>query len=112
MWKKIVWAGVIAAAGYVAYDYYRAGLHTRPEMPEGAFSLSYKSGLRAIMVGVPDMRSERTYLGLPFEVPSWYADAWSLCTAPSDAEKSQAKDLGPGSHSKLFVVLRQTKQRY
>lgn len=54
MWKKIV--GVLRAvgAGFVAYDYFSAGLHTRPEMPKGAFSLSYKNGMRAILVGIPN----------------------------------------------------------
>jgi hypothetical protein len=67
-------------------------------MPEGAFSLSYKSGLRAIVVGVTDMRPERKYLGVSFEVPRWYADAWSYCSAPtSDEKKALSEDLGPGA---------------
>lgn len=50
---------IIAYSGYGAYDFYRAGLHTRPEMPDGAFSISYKNGLCAILVNVPDERPTR-----------------------------------------------------
>jgi len=32
---------------------------------EDAFSLSYTNGLRAIVVGEPDLRPERKYLGVP-----------------------------------------------
>ena len=98
MWgKRIIIAALIVGAGYVAYDYFGGGFHTRPPMPEGAFSLSFKNGLRAILVGVPDERAERKYLGVPVEVPSWYEHAWSFCTAPSADEKAKSENLGPGS---------------
>jgi hypothetical protein len=97
MGKWIIYAVVILGGGYLAYDYYRTGLHTRPELPEGAFSLSYPSGFRAIMVGVPNMKHERRYLGVDFEVPRWFQKAWSFCSVPSTAERAKAENLGPGS---------------
>lgn len=97
MLKWIIGVAVLVGVGLVGYDYFKGGFHTRPEMPEGAFSLSYKSGLRAIVVGMPDMRPERKYLGIPFKVPSWYEAAWSFCSAPSPDEKAKSQDLGPGS---------------
>jgi hypothetical protein len=102
MWKWIGYAALVVGAGlfaFVAYDYYRAGFHTRPEMPEGAFSLSYKNGLRAIVVGVPDMRPQRKYLGVPYDVPHWYEHAWSFCSAQKPDEKKalSSQNLGPGS---------------
>jgi hypothetical protein len=98
MWKQlIISAAVIVGVAYAANDVYKAGLLTRPEMPEGAFSVSFKNGLRAIVVGVPDVRPERKYLGMPFEVPSWYEGAWSFCSVPSRDEKTKSQDLGPGS---------------
>lgn len=97
MWKWALSAVLILCGGYVAYDYYKGGFHTMPELPEGAFYLSYKNGLRAIVVGVPDLRPERKYLGMSFDTAPWYADAWSFCTAPTPDEEAQSRNLGPGS---------------
>lgn len=89
MWKwvrRIVLAAFAAGGLYTAYDGYRAGYHTRPKMPEGAFSLSYKSGLRAILVDVPDDRETRRYFGFPSDVPFYVKDAWSFCAPPTEEE--------------------------
>lgn len=48
--KRVLFAVILAGGCYVAYglyDGYRAGYHTRPDMPDGAFSISYKNGMRA-----------------------------------------------------------------
>lgn len=93
MWSKIKWVvlGVVAVGGaYTAYDFYRAGYHTRPDMPEGAFSLSYKNGLRAILVDVPNEKETRRYFGTPMEVPFYLKDTWSFCAPPSAEENDQA----------------------
>lgn len=95
MWKWIgrsVLVAIVGFGGYAAYDYYRADLHTRPEMPPGAFSISYKNGLRAILVDVPNQRDTRRYFGYPAEVPFYIEDAWSFCTSPEDAEVAMAED--------------------
>lgn len=86
MWKWVIGLLVCAGVGYVAYDYYRADLHRRPDMPEGAFSISYKNGLRAILVGVPNERETRRYFGFPADVPFYLEDAWSFCTPPTEME--------------------------
>ncbi|MBX3529282.1 MAG: hypothetical protein KF849_01665 [Rhizobiaceae bacterium] len=86
MWKWAMLAIVVAGGGYVAYDYYMAGYHTRPAMPEGAFSLSYKNGLRGILVGIPNEKETRRYLGVPLEVPFYLTDAWSWCHRPTEEE--------------------------
>jgi hypothetical protein len=88
---------LLAGAGWVAYDYYRAGLHTLPPIPDGAFWLSYKNGLRAIILDRPDHRPERKYLGVPVEVPGWYRDVWSFCTEPNAKERAAAPIMGPGA---------------
>ncbi|MER8622894.1 hypothetical protein [Mesorhizobium sp. M1143] len=72
---------------FLGYDQYRAGYFTRPAMPEGAFSLSYKNGLRGILVGIPDEKTTRRYLGFPREVPFYLVDAWSFCRAPRGDEE-------------------------
>lgn len=90
------WIGIVAllgVAGFVGwgvYDYRKAGLHTRPEMPRGAFSLSFKNGLRAIVVEVPDERETRRYFGYPADVPFYIADAWAFCSPPDENEVAEA----------------------
>jgi len=70
----------LAYFGYGAFEYYQAGLHTRPKMPDGAFSISYKNGLRAILVNVPNEQKSRRYFGFPMDVPYYLVDAWSYCS--------------------------------
>ncbi len=85
--------GLVAVAcfvGYGIYDYFRAGLHTRPEMPQGAFSISFKTGFRAILVDVPNERDTRRYFGYPAEVPFYLEDAWSICSPPTSDEEPEA----------------------
>lgn len=93
MMKRVVLAVLLAGGGYVAYDTYRAGYHTRPNMPEGAFSISYKSGLRAILIDVPDDQDSRRYLGFPQDVPFYLEDTWALCHPPVGDEIQHAEAL-------------------
>lgn len=89
MWRwvgVVVLLGLFALVGWGVYDYRSAGLHTRPDMPPNAFSLSYKNGLRAILVDVPDERDTRRYFGYPTEVPFYLEDAWSFCSPPEGQE--------------------------
>lgn len=92
MFKWLFRIGLLAILGwigYVTYDWYMAGHHTRPEMPEGAFSLSYKNGLRGIVVDVADERETRRYFGFPQTVPHYIEDAWSWCHPPTEEEAPQ-----------------------
>lgn len=93
MLKWIIAILIVAGGGYVAYDGYKAGYHTRPAMPEGAFSLSYKNGLRAILVDVPDQKATRRYFGFPQEVPHYLRDVWSFCYPPTDEEGPQVRQF-------------------
>lgn len=78
---------VIAGGSYTVYDYYRAGLHKRPAMPVGAFSHSYKNGLRAILVGISNEEKTRRYFGFPFDVPFYLKDEWSFCFSPGEDDR-------------------------
>ena len=88
---------ILGFLGVAAYDFFRAGYHMRPKMPPGSFSFSYRNGLRAILVDLPDLREERRYLGVPMKVPASYEQSWSVCTSATPEEKDQAQDLAPGS---------------
>jgi hypothetical protein len=101
MWKWVLGAAVLGGAGYIGYDYYRAGFASAPALQEGDFLLSYKSGFRAVMRGIEDEQENRRYFGIPStDVPSWYKDTWSICRRPSEEESEAFKGTtysGPGS---------------
>lgn len=92
MWKwikRLLAIALVGVIGYGGFDYYRAGYHTRPEMPDGAFSISFANGLRAILIDVPNERDARRYFGFPMEVPFYLKDSWSFCHPPTAEEKGQ-----------------------
>jgi len=62
-------------------------------MPPGSFSISFKNGLRAILVDVPNERDTRRYFGFPVEVPFYLEDVWSFCSPPSDEEAAQVQQF-------------------
>ena len=97
---KLVGIGVVGFIGYVIYDYYKAGLLTRPPMPKGAFSLSFKAGLRGIMLDTKDERRTRRYIALPrADVPDWFKESWSYCTPQTEEERVfllERLEQGPG----------------
>jgi hypothetical protein len=80
----------IGCVGYGAWDFYRAGFYYLPEMPERAFPLSYQTGLKAILVDIPDERETRSYFGFPLEVPFYLKDVWSFCRPPTKEELPNA----------------------
>lgn len=104
--SKVAGVCVLGAAGYWTFDAHRAGLFELPELPDGAFTLSFHNGLRAIVLDadVPEgtetdgprffralgvANRERKYLGVPFEVEPWFRGRWSWCKAPTDADRAQ-----------------------
>ena len=100
-WFKRITAILLLSFGaFAAYVYFAGGYHTRPVLPAGAFSISFKSGLRAILLDIPDERGTRRYFGVAFDVPFWAEDAWSSCSQPTKQEASRVLsevDLGEGS---------------
>ncbi len=106
----IIVLGIMGYAFYLAYNFYRAGYLSLPDIPDGAYTLSYKSGLRAIVLDadVPDttlangpkyFRSlslanrDRKYLGFRYEVQPWFEDAWSWCKSPTEQEKAYLEQM-------------------
>jgi hypothetical protein len=87
---RAVVVAVLGFTGYAVWVTYQAGYFSRPEMPEGAFSMSFKSGFRAIIVDVPDQQETRRYFGFPADVPHYLEDAWSTCSPPTEEERASA----------------------
>lgn len=93
MVKWAVLLVLLVGGGYLTYDAYRAGYYTRPDMPDGAFSISYKNGLRGILIDVPDDQGTRRYLGSPQAVPFYLEDTWAFCRPPVGDEVQHAESL-------------------
>ena len=90
----------VAYVGYEGYVTYNMGILSRPELPPNTFSLSYKSGFRAIIEGEDQRDNGRKYLAFSAaDVPNWHIDSWSFCRKMSNEELSGmfgTKNTGPG----------------
>jgi len=64
-----------------------------PKVPDGAFYQSYKNGLRAIIIGIPNEQETRRYFGTPFNVPFYLEETWSFCRIPTVEESHQAMKI-------------------
>jgi len=90
---------------YAIYIYISGGYYKRPELPANSFSISFKSGLRAILVDIPDERLDRKYFGVAFKVPFWAEDAWSYCKRPTKQESIEINNsINFGKGSKLEAI--------
>lgn len=109
---KLVVLGVVGYGGYAAYDLHKGGYFDLPELPAGAYTVSFKNGLRGIVLDadVPDnsyadypaifrrlfdANPGRKYLGIPLDVAPWFKDVWSTCIAPTDVDIEQVNETMP-----------------
>jgi hypothetical protein len=107
---RIIGLVVLGLAAFLVYDTHRSGLFSLPELPDGAYTLSFKNGFRAIVLDaeVADpsggtgskyvrslsyANSDRKYLGIPFDVQPWFKDAWSWCKSPTEEEKAELERM-------------------
>lgn len=88
---------VLSVVGYNTFDLYRGGFFSLPKLSDNEYPLSFSNGLRGIVEvplrdapqrpapklfrGLVQVYPDRTYLGVPYEVPSWLSDKWSDCTS-------------------------------
>jgi hypothetical protein len=49
---------------------------------------------------------ERRYWGVAFDVPAWMQEAWSICTAPTDDEKTYFDETMPDEWKSQLVHAR------
>jgi hypothetical protein len=97
--------GILGYVSYSAYDFQRRGYLSLPDIPDGAYTLSFKNGLRAIVLDADVTEThladsskyfrllilanrDRSYIGFPTEVQPWFEDAWSWCKPPTEQEKA------------------------
>ena len=103
---RLIGVGVVGFIGYGIYDYFKAGLHTRPSMPEGAFSLSFAGGPRVILLDIADERDTRRYVvRRRTDDPDWFKESWSSCLPPTKEEEAALVEvLKPGLGMRLDGV--------
>ena len=107
--RLLVFSVIIGYVGYAAIESYRGGFFAAPDMPEGSYSISFKNGLRGVVLdakvsdpskaGYPQffrrlasVNPDRRYLGVPADVPSWFEEMWSFCAAPIGEERFHLED--------------------
>jgi hypothetical protein len=103
---RVIAFGALAYISYAAYDLHRGGFFNAPDLPDGAYLLSFENGLRAVVLDaqvtdrsrddapkflrrLSSANRDRKYLGVPFEVQPWFKDAWSWCKSPNASEHAE-----------------------
>jgi hypothetical protein len=116
---RLILIAVTGFFGLAVFDSYRGGFFNLPDMPENAYAIAFKNGMRAIYID-PDIPEpawknskffrrlsiadrDRKYLGIPVDVPSWFQDAWSFCTAPTDSERTEISPTLPTNLRRQLV---------
>lgn len=101
---KLLVIGVVGYVGYATYDLHRGGYFSLPDIPTGAYPISFKSGLRGVVydmdvtddqyADVPKIfrrlgmaNRDRRFISLPSDVPRWFEDSWSTCRAGTKEER-------------------------
>ena len=110
--SRILIVSLIGYIGLLLYEYNRLGIFSMPDLPHGAYYVSFDSGLRGIVLNadVPEtstgsgpkfLRSlsvenrDIRYIGISQNVPSWFANAWSVCEAPTEQERDSIMESLP-----------------
>lgn len=120
---KLLLVGVVGYTGYSAFDLHRGGFFSLPDIPDGAYPISFKSGFRAIVydMEVTDAQyadtpkifrrltlanPDRRFLGLVSDVPRWFEETWSKCRRGTDEEREQIVSTMPEDVRKEMVGAR------
>lgn len=100
---RLILIGLIGSFAYVAIEGYQKGYFSIPDIPEGAYVISMRGGMRGIVLDANvavsyDSNSkffrrlnlanpDRGYISVPSEVAPWFEDVWSTCVSPTEEER-------------------------
>lgn len=121
--SKLLIVGIVGYGGYSAYDMHQGGFFSLPDIPDGAYPISFKSGFRAVVydMEVSDTQyadtskyfrrltmasRDRRFIGIPSEVPRWFEDTWSTCHRGTDEEREYILSTLPEDVAKEMVGAR------
>lgn len=102
---RLVLLGVVGFVGLALFDSYRGGYFQIPDLKPNEYPVSFKAGLRAIVIDpevtnssyaeapkffrrLANANDERVYIGVAMNVAHWLEDVWSYCPAPTDEERN------------------------
>ncbi|MFP1646691.1 hypothetical protein [Pontitalea aquivivens] len=104
---RILLITILGGFSFEAYQMYRGGYFSLPDLADDEYPISFRSGFRAIVPLPEDLRHsaptskflrrlaweypDRQYLGIPVNVPSWFEDKWSKCISGNQAENVELK---------------------
>ena len=110
--------GIVGFLGIAAFQSYQKGYFSIPDMPEGAYVISTRSGFRGIVLDakvsdpIVDMHKffrrlnlanpDRRYLSIPFDVAPWFKDVWSICNSPLEREREELQNSMPAELKKTL----------
>lgn len=120
---RLILSGVAVVIGYAAYDMHKVGYFSVPDLPIGAYVVSFKNGLRGIVMDVEvsdqsyenrhkffrrlsNANPDRRYLGIPFDVAPWFEDSWSTCSPPTDEEREYIASTMPDETERTLIGAR------
>ncbi len=102
--SKLLVIGVVGYGGNYVYKLNENGYLSLPDIPTGAYPISFKNGLRGVVydMDVTDdqyadapkifrrlvmANRDRRFIGFPSDVPRWFEDTWSTCRAGTAEER-------------------------
>jgi hypothetical protein len=120
---KLIVIGVVGYGSYYAYKANRAGYFELPDLPQGAYILSFKNGMRSIVLDAKVAETHlanapaflrllslanpnRQYIGLPFQVAPWFEDLWSTCIEPTEDDRAYFEATMPNETQNELIGAR------
>lgn len=120
---KLLFIGVVGYGAFYVNKLNDKGYLSLPDIPVGAYPISFDSGLRGIVydMDVTDDRyadapklfrrlvmanRDRRFIGLRSDVPRWFEDTWSTCRAGTAEEREYIVSTIPDSIKRDLVGAR------
>lgn len=120
---RLLVIGVVGYGGFYVYKLNENGYLSLPDIPAGAYPISFDSGLRGIVydMDVTDdqyadapkifrrlvmANRDRRFIGLPSDVPRWFEDSWSTCRTGTEEEREYIVGTIPDNINRDLVGAR------
>lgn len=105
--SKLLLIGVIGYGGYYIHKLNEAGYLSLPEIPSGAYPISFPNGFRGIVYDMEVTDSlhadapkifrrltlankDRRFFSIVYDVPEWFEKSWTKCAPGTEEERASA----------------------